>query len=113
MSKTSAYQHIYLCKTEYEKEFPDDWIDKLDWSSANKADESFKLGQKKISGFHRICFINASKSLLGGEYLFSIGSHNRAKQVFERYWTQEHYCSKAEEDDYSFSLKEKLYNQYH
>ena len=44
MSKTSAYQHIYLCKTEYEKEFPDDWIDKLDWSSANKADESFKLG---------------------------------------------------------------------
>lgn len=112
MSKTSAYQHIYLCKTEYEKEFPDDWIDKLDWSSANKADESFKLGQKKISGFHRICFINASKSLLGGEYLFSIGSHNRAKQVFERYWTQEHYCSKAEEDDYSFSLKEKLYNQY-
>lgn len=112
MSKTSAYQHIYLCKTEYEKEFPDDWIDKLDWSSANKADESFKLGQKKISEFHRICFINVSKSLLGGEYLFSIGSHNRAKQVFERYWTQEHYCSKAGEDDYSFSLKEKLYNQY-
>lgn len=112
MSNTNAYQHIYLCKTEYEKEFPDDWIDKLDWSSANKADESFKLGQKKISEFHRICFINVSKSLLGGEYLFSIGSHNRAKQVFERYWTQEHYCSKAGEDDSSFFLKEQLYNQY-
>ena len=57
MSNTNAYQHIHLCKTEYEKEFPDDWIDKLDWSSSN-AKKSFKLGQKKISDFHRICFIN-------------------------------------------------------
>ena len=31
MSNTNAYQHIHLCKTEYEKEFPDYWIDKLDW----------------------------------------------------------------------------------
>lgn len=112
MSKTNAYQHIHLCKTEYEKEFPDDWIDKLNWSSNSEADESFKLGQKKITEFHKTCFINVSQSLLGGEYLFSIGSHNRAKQVFERYWTQEHYCSNIGEDEYSFSLKEKLYNQY-
>ncbi len=112
MSRTNAYQHIHVCKTEYEKEFPDDWIDKLDWTSTSKADESFNLGQKKILEFHKTCFINVSQSLLGGEYLFSIGSHNRAKQVFERYWTQEHYCSNAGEDDYSFSLKEKLYNQY-
>lgn len=111
MSNTNAYQHIHLCKTEYEKEFPDDWIDKLDWSSSN-AEESFKLGQKKISDFHRICFIYVSQSLLGGEYIYSIKSHNRAKQVFERYWTQEHYCSRSSEDDFSFSLKEKLYNQY-
>ena len=111
MSNTNAYQHIHLCKTEYEKEFPDDWIDKLDWSPSN-AEESFKLGQKKISDFHRICFIYVSQSLLGGEYIYSIKSHNRAKQVFERYWTQEHYCSRSSEDDFSFSLKEKLYNQY-
>lgn len=111
MSNTNAYQHIHLCKTEHEKEFPDDWIDKLDWSSSN-AEESFKLGQKKISDFHRICFIYVSQSLLGGEYIYSIKSHNRAKQVFERYWTQEHYCSRSSEDDFSFSLKEKLYNQY-
>lgn len=112
MSNNNAYRHIHLCKTEYEKEFPDDWIDKLDWSSANNAEESFKLGQKKISEFHKICFINVSHSLLGGEYLFSISSHRRAQKVFEHYWTQEHYCSNAGEDDYSFSLKEKLYNQY-
>lgn len=112
MSKTNAYQHIFLCKTEYEKEFPDDWIDKLKWSSNSEADESFKLGQKKIAEFHKTCFINVSQSLFGGEYLFSIGSHNRAKRVFERYWTQEHYCSNIGEDEYSFSLKEKLYNQY-
>jgi uncharacterized membrane protein len=111
MSKPNAYQHIHLCKTEYEKEFPDDWIDKLDWSSSN-AKKSFKLGQKKISDFHRICFIYVSQSLLGGEYIYSIKSHNRAKQVFERYWTQEHYCSRSSEDDFSFSLKENLYNQY-
>ena len=45
-------------------------------------------------------------------YIYSIKSHNRAKQVFERYWTQEHYCSRSSEDDFSFSLKENLYNQY-
>ena len=112
MSNNNAYRHIHLCKTEYEKEFPDDWIDKLDWSSANNAEGSFKLGQKKISEFHKICFINVAHSLLGGEYLFSIGSHRRAQKVFEHYWTQEHYCSNAGEDAYSFSLKEKLYNQY-
>ena len=49
MSNTNAYQHIHLCKTEYEKEFPDDWIDKLDWSSISNAEKSFKFGQKKIS----------------------------------------------------------------
>lgn len=112
MSNTNAYQHIHLCKTEYEKEFPDDWIDKLDWSTITNAEESFKLGQKKISEFHRTCFIYVSQSILGGEYIYSIKSHDRAKQVFERYWAQEHYCSRTSEDDDSFSLKEKLYNQY-
>ena len=104
--------NVYLCKTEYERDFSDDWIDKLDWSSVAKAEESFKSGQKKISDFYRICFIYFAKSLLGGEYIYSIKSHNRVKKVFARYWTQEHYCTKANEDEYSFALKEKLYNQY-
>lgn len=112
MSKTNPYEHIYLCKTEYEKEFPDDWIDKLDWSSDSNANESFILGKKKITEFHKFCFINVSQSLLRGEYLLYIRSHNRAKQTFERYWTQEHYCSNNGESEYSFSLKERLYNQY-
>lgn len=112
MSKANAYQHIHLCRTEYEKVFPDDWIDRLDWSSDSKANESFSLGQKKILEFHKVCFIYVSQSLLGGEYLVFKESHNRAKNVFERYWTREHYCSKTIENDYSFSLKEKLYNQY-
>lgn len=112
MNKIDAYQHIYLCKNEYEKEFLDDWIETLDWSSIEIAKESFKLGQKKIADFYRTCFIYFSKSLLGGEYIYSIKSHDRAKQEFERYWTQEHYCSKASEDDESFYLKESLYNQY-
>lgn len=104
--------NIYLCKTEYEREFSDDWIDKLDWSSVVKSEESFKLGQKKISDFYRICFIYFAKSLLGGEYIYSIKSLDKAKQVFERYWTQEHYCSRTNEDNDSYSLKEKLYGQY-
>lgn len=112
MSKTNPYEHIYLCKTEYEKEFPDDWIDKLDWSSNSKADESFILGKKKITEFHKFCFINVSQSLLRGEYILYTRSHNEARQTFERYWTQEHYCSNNGEGDYSFSLKERLYNQY-
>lgn len=112
MNKTNAYQHIHLCRIEYEKEFVDDWIDKLDWSSDSTANESLKSGQKKITDFHKTCFINVSQSLLRGEYIYSIKSHDRAKRVFERYWTKEHYCSRTGENDYSFSLKEKLYNQY-
>lgn len=112
MNDYNDTEHIYSFKSKYEREFPDDWIDKLDWTSVSKAEESFKSGQEKILKFHRLCFISVSQSLLRGEYIFSIKSHNKAKREFERYWAQEHYCSNVGEDADSFTLKEKLYNQY-
>ena len=106
MSKSNIYQDILSL---YKEEFNDDWIDKLNWSS-DKAEELLASGQQKISNFHRICFIYFSQSLLGGEYIYSIKSHNRNRQTFD--WTQEHNCSSFSGDNNFSREKEKLYTHY-
>lgn len=108
----SKKYNIDACIKQYEDTFQDDWIEQLDWSTENIAKESLKKGREKIANFQRFCFIRISKSLLGGEYVTFKSSFDNAKNRFEQYWTQEHFCPKNNENEIVFSLKNALYRQY-
>lgn len=108
----SKEYNIVACIKEYENTFQDDWIEQLDWSTEDSAKESLIKGRERIAKFQRFCFVRISKSLLGGEYITFKDSFEKAKNKFEQYWTQEHFCPQNKENEIAFSLKNALYQQY-
>lgn len=105
--------YIKECVLRYEKDFPDDWIEHLDWSSIQKAEESFSLAQTQINDFIIFCFVSISKSLLSGEYIVNRKKFTEAKDHFKKYWDQELTCPEIPDlDPNIIEFKVKLYELY-
>lgn len=105
--------NLYNCYQKYINEFQDDWIEKLDWQSRTAAEDSLRKGEKKISDFHRTCFVLFTKSLLGGEYIIFKPDYDKIKYDFEQYCIQEYYCPENDKTNKeAVDIKAKLYNRY-
>lgn len=101
------------CIIKYTELFTDDWILDLDWSSVEKANESFRTGRGKIEEFNRVCFKNIALSFLSGEYIIDRKTFEGVKSSFKRYWQQEHLCPNLPDEDKDiFKVKSKLYKFY-
>lgn len=92
MSNQTPTSFVMECINRYEESFPDDWIESLNWSSEDKAIESFASGRQFIVDFVDYCFVRIGKSLLCGEYIVDRAKFDKVKKSFEKYWTQEHLC---------------------
>lgn len=101
------------CIIKYTELFTDDWILDLDWSSVEKANESFRTGRGKIEEFNRVCFKNIALSFLSGEYIIDRKTFEGVKSSFKRYWQQEHLCPNLPDEDKDIlKIKSKLYKFY-
>lgn len=97
------------CIDQYEKQFPEDWIEQLNWDSEENAKDSFSKGRQEILNFVDFCFVRIGNSLLSGEYIVRRKYFNTAKDSFEKYWEKEHLCP---ENGNSISLRKDLYSLY-
>ena len=105
--------YVKKCVRQYKKDFQDDWIERLDWSSIQKAEESFSLAQTQINNFIIFCFVNIAKSLLSGEYIVNRKKFTEAKYHFEQYLDQDLTCPvEPELETHIIDLKIKLYELY-
>lgn len=98
--------YIKSCYDKYLKEFPQDWIDTLDFSSPDKAKESLRLGFDKINSFSEKAFDCFSKSVLTGEYVMKSNNISKTLSDFEMLVMHE---SIYESSDNSYKM---ILNQY-
>jgi hypothetical protein len=106
---THAY-YIQTCLDIYEKCFPDDWIEALNWDSDEEAKESWDKGCRTIADFKKNCFINICLSLFSAEYLYCKGLDD-VRKGFESHWRKEHYATPCANPN-NMPYKEQLMNLY-
>lgn len=60
---------IRKCIEEYQKFFPVDWIEQLDWMDKTKYQSNYTSNVQRINTYIEISFISFSKSIISGEYV--------------------------------------------
>lgn len=100
---------IMECIDQYKIQFPEDWIEQLNWDSEENANASFTKGRQEILNFVDFCFVRIGNSLLSGEYIVRRKYFNTAKDSFEKYWEKEHLCP---DNGNNNALREDLYSLY-
>lgn len=68
MNKKKKSSYIDKILSEYRKTFPQDWINKSDWT-VNSGSTSYTEGKRLIDGFTEEFFVAFSKSILSGDYI--------------------------------------------
>ncbi len=68
MNKVEEKSCVQSIISEYKDTFIQDWIKKLDWSSAKEA-ASYADGKRKIDDFSEIVFVTFGRSILAGDYV--------------------------------------------
>lgn len=100
---------IMECIDQYKIQFPEDWVEQLNWDSEENANASFTKGRQEILNFVDFCFIRIGNSLLSGEYIVRRKYFDIAKDSFEKYWEKEHLCP---DNGNNNPLREELYSLY-
>ena len=60
---------LFKLHKEYIYNFPNGWIENLQWDSDDKSKQSFIIVKTKIDNFVELVFIELCRSILSGEYL--------------------------------------------
>ena len=60
---------LFKLHKEYINDFPNGWIENLQWDSDDKSKQSFITVKTKIDNFVELVFIGLCRSILSGEYL--------------------------------------------